>query len=204
MISGGSDVGDAEGLTEGGPGRGGELGAPVGSQGGRNTKTGDPGGQGSDAISGGGRPEWIGGWPTSRAIHNCKEVAEPVNSRERTNQVDVDMAEPAGRDRDLADRRSDMPGHLRLLAGEAGGGPSLDVSVHAGPQESGGDETAGTSNTRVRKGVQGVESPSAEGRREKRPVRPSGGRTEKRCAVSQKAPDNLKFLVLGQNRCGGA
>ena len=51
---GGGDVLDAQGPAEGGPSRGGELGASVGGHGGGDAEVRDPRGQGSNAVGGGG------------------------------------------------------------------------------------------------------------------------------------------------------
>ena len=65
----------------------------------------------------------------------------------------MDVAELAGRDFYPLNWRPDVPGDLGALTGEAGGGPGLDVGVHARPEESGSEEATGTANSRVGKSV---------------------------------------------------
>ena len=89
-----------------------------------------------------------------------------------------------------------MSGDLGALAGEAGGGPDLDVGVHARPKKPGGDEAAGTSNSRVRESVQGIKSRTTESWWQQWAIDASRSGAEQRLASGQEATEDAEILSI--------
>ena len=79
------------------------------------------------------------------------------------------MRKSPGGDGDVLDRRSRLFGHLGPLAVLAITAPSRYVGRHANPDPSGGHQTIGSADARMRESVSGCKSWVTEERRQERP-----------------------------------
>ena len=91
--------------------------------------------------------------PTGNSVNTGEEVTVAPGGRQRTHDVNVNGVEALRRHRDGVMWRSSVAEHLRSLTGKAVAGPLLDVTPHARPHRTPADESMGTEDARVVKGV---------------------------------------------------
>ena len=82
--------------------------------------------------------------PTGEPVDTCHKVSIPIRRRERTNWVDVDVAE-AGVRSESAQWCHGVAMYLGSLAFETSSGPLSDISVHIGPHRTCANEFQGGS-----------------------------------------------------------
>jgi hypothetical protein len=124
------------------------LGTTIRGDGVRNTKTGNP--SGTEGISTG-----VGGRgmkrnslnPTGGAINDGENVGMALRGRKGSYQVNMNVGETTGRDRNRSRRRGNVFVNFGSLAGNTLLGPEGDVTGHAIPKEAGSDQATGGFDT---------------------------------------------------------
>ncbi len=85
--------------------------------------------------------------PTGGPVNDGENMGMTLRGRKGSYQVNMNVGETTGRDRNRSRRRGNVLVNLGSLAGNTLLGPEVDVTGHAVPKESGSDQATGGSYT---------------------------------------------------------
>jgi hypothetical protein len=131
--------------------------------------------QSGGAVGVGGGGKWDDFWPAGVAVNDGKKMSVTMGRRKWAYKVNMNEGKFLGGNRNMCRNSVSVAMNFCGLTGGTLASPGSNLSGHAMPNRTGGNEAAGSTNSRVGYIVEMIKNGTLEGKGNKRAKKGGGG-----------------------------